>query len=181
MSDLTSLANVKQWLAITTSTDDALLTRLIGSASDYIEAWLNRNLSLQAYTSYRDGIDSTRMMFRNYPVVSVSTVSVDGVVIQPSVNGRPGYVFNDTSVSLIGYRFTKGYSNVYFAYSAGFAVIPSEIEQACIELVGLRYKDRDRIGINSKTLAGETITFTSKDFSDAVETTLKQYRRVALP
>lgn len=181
MADLTSLANVKTWLGVTTSTDDTLLSRLISAGSDYIQAWLNRDLTLQTYASYRDGGDGTRMMFRNYPVVSVTQVKIDNLLIPASVAGSNGYVYTETSLSLIGYRFTRGYSNVFLNYQAGYSSIPNEIEQACIELVSLRYKDRDRIGISSKTLAGETITFTAKDFSDAVETTLKQYRRVMLP
>lgn len=181
MADLTTLANVKTWLKVTTTTDDALLQRLVSAASDYIQAWLNRDLPQQTYTSYRDGHDGTRMMFRNYPVTAVLGVKVDNLTIPASVNGTNGYVFTDTSIALIGYRFTRGMQNVYLNYTAGYTAIPNEIEQACIELVALRYKDRDRIGLVSKELAGESVTFSQKEFSDSVESTLKQYRRVMLP
>jgi hypothetical protein len=181
MADLTTLANAKQWLNVSTSTDDALLTRLVSSASDYIQAWLNRDLSEISYSSYLDGTGGIRMMFRNYPVTAITKVQVDNIVILPSVGGTPGYVFTDTSLTLIGYRFTQGYSNVFLQYTAGFPTVPREIEQACIELVSLRYRERDRIGLVSKGLAGETITYTQKEFTNAIEGTLQQYRRVMLP
>ena len=63
-------------------------------------------------------------------------------------------------------------------YSAGFAATPPEIEQACIELVTLRYKERDRIGQVSKNLAGEVVAFQQKDVPPDVATLLDQYRNL---
>lgn len=181
MADLTSLANVKQWLNLTVGTDDALLTRLIGAASDYIQTWLNRTLASAAYTENRDGPGGTRLMFANYPVTIVTSVSIDGTVIPPSTGPLvPGWVANSTSVQLRGsYRFSDGIQNCVVAYTAGYATTPAEVEQACIELVARRYKkDRVAIGVSSKQLAGETITFSEKDFSDAIRETLIQYKKV---
>jgi hypothetical protein len=70
---------------------------------------------------------------------------------------------------------------VRLAYTAGYAAIPAEIEQACIALVALRYKERDRIGHVSKSLAGETVAFSQKDMSDDIKTALLAYKSVVLP
>ena len=167
MADLTTLAKVKEWLNITTSTDDALLTRLVSAASDYIQTLLNRTIAVTAYSDILDGTGSARLMVANYPVVTVSSVKVDGLPIPASTGvGVPGYVFNGTAISMRGsYRFNEDVQNVEVSYTAGYATVPAGLEQACIELIGLRYKERDRIGISSKGLAGETITFSQKDFS----------------
>ena len=182
MSDLTTLANVKEWLGIppATTTNDALLTRMIGAASDYIQTWLNRTFAIGPYSEVRDGSGGDRFMFGNYPVSTVSSVKVDWLSVPASPgNGMPGYVFDGTTLTLLGgYRFSRAKSNVQVDYTAGFATTPKEVEQACIELVGLRYREMDRIGMVSKTLAGETITFTQKDFSDSIETTLTNYKKV---
>jgi hypothetical protein len=57
--DLTTLADVKAWLqtgqAAFPATDDALLTGLITAASQYIQTWLNRQISLANYFETRDG------------------------------------------------------------------------------------------------------------------------------
>ncbi len=189
MADLTTLANAKQWIGITGSTDDAMLTRLVSASSDYITMWLGRDITLQTYNSYRDGIPGNIMVLRNYPVVSVSTVTIDGNVVPaavyPSVGASPspGFIFDNYSIMLVGgvYAFTRGFQNVYFSYQAGYSTIPTEIEQAALELVALRYKERDRIGMVSKAIGGETTTYSQKDISDSIETTLANYRRVMQP
>lgn len=183
MADLTTLANAKAWLNETSTANDQLISRLVSAASDYIQTWLNRTFAISSYTETRNGTDGDGMAVKNYPVTQVTSITVDGVSIPQSTStGMSGWTLNDTGtmIYLRGYRFTRGRSNVVLNYSAGFAATPNEIEQACIELVGLRMKDRDRIGVVSKGLAGESITFSQKDFSDAIQTTLTNYKKVVL-
>lgn len=181
MADLTTLTSLKEWLSIPTENtgDDQLLSRLISSASEFIQTWLNRTFASQAYNEVRDGTGGARMMFADFPVTVVASVVVDGRPIPASLDAlSPGYRFDDTSLILTGYAFTKGMSNVQLSYTAGYASAPLEIEQACIELISLRYKERDRIGFQSKSLAGETVTFFIKDMPDSVRTILNNYRKV---
>ena len=182
MADLTTLPKVKEWLGLApmNTTSDALLGRLITSASDYIQTWLDRTVTAGTYTENRDGNGALRMKFRNYPCTAVSSLTIDRLPIPMSVNGSPGYMFDSNSLVLVGgvYRFTQGMMNVSISYSAGYASVPNEIEQACIELVSLRFKERDRIGITSKGMSGESISFSQRDMSDAIESTLNQYKRV---
>jgi hypothetical protein len=180
MADLTTLANAKQWLGVTSSSDDAMLSRLVSAASDYIQTWLGRTIASATYTETRDGTGGDRLMFSNYPVTAVTSLSVDGISIPLAANSQqPGYLWNATSIRTInGYSFTRGVQNVTVAYTAGYAATPNEIEQAAIELVSLRYKDKDRIGQTSKSIGGESVTFTQQDFSDAITATLAQYKKV---
>lgn len=178
MADLTTLANAKQWLGVSGSTDDALLTRLISASSDFIKTWLSRDINQISYSSSRHGTGSIRLMLRNYPVVSILALSIDGMVIPPSVNGSNGYVYDDFSIMLIGYIFTRGIMNVALSYTAGYPTVPTEIEQACIELVSIRYKERDHIGQVSSAMGGQTVTYNQKDLSDSIEATLAQYKKV---
>lgn len=179
MSDLTTLANVKQYLTVNVTTDDALLTRLISAASAFIQSWLNRNLASQTYTETRNGHGGYVLPLANYPVTAVSSVAVDNVAIPAASDPtQTGYVFSDKALYLNGYCFSRGFQNVAVTYTAGFATIPLDIEQACIDLVGLKYKERNHIGQTSKTLGQETINYSQMDISDAVKATLSQYRKV---
>jgi hypothetical protein len=183
MADLTTLANAKQWINESTSTNDAIITRLISAASDYIQTWLNRTFAITAYTESRNGYGTDGIAVKNYPITSVTSVTVDGITIPACVGQTDnGYVVDEpgTMIYLRGYRFTRGRMNVKLVYSAGFAAVPNEIEQACIELVGRRMKERERIGVVSKGMAGESITFSQKDFSDAIQTALTNYKKVVL-
>lgn len=182
MADLTTLAKVKEWLEIPTgnTSKDALLTRLVSAASSGIETWCGRTFALTDYVEVRNGPGGQQLMLANYPVTTVTSVTVDWrpVVASPG-SGQPGYEFDDTVLTLMGgLNFTRDKRNVRVAYRAGYATTPAEVEQACIELVGLRYREMDRIGMVSKQLAGEVITFTTKDFTDSVRNVLEQYRKV---
>jgi len=180
-NDLTTLVNLKQWLNITTTTDDTLLTRLITAASSFIESYVCRDIASKSYTETRDGKGTRSLSFGDFPVTSVSFLSINGIAIVPSPSpGKPGYVFSPTQLSLIGHRFHYGFQNISFSYVAGYTTIPLDIEQAAIELCSIRYRDRDRIGQVSKTIAGEVVAFSQKDMPADVMTLLQAYKKVAL-
>lgn len=193
MGSLTTLADVKGWLRLTAATDDALLTRLITAQSARIETYCSRTFASQAYTDTYDGKDTTALPFDNFPVTAVSSVTIDGVPIPASPAPTslnpyvPGYRFSETMLSLIGggfpfgtYRFNRGYQNVIVAYTAGYSAnaIPAELAQACIELVSIRYREIDRIGQQSKSIGGETVSFFKGDLPASVVGMLQPYRRV---
>lgn len=182
MAAFTTLADVKAWLPVNGDADDTLLTNLIVAASAFIEVWIGRTLALTTYTaeSY-DGPGGARLALRHYPVVSVSALTIDGVTIpqatSPTANG---WIRSSSGAGLVlrGYSFTSGIENVAVTYSAGFTSTPVDIAQACKELVGLRYKERDRIGFVSKAISGEVVTFTQRDMSEGIKTLLNAYREV---
>ncbi len=182
--DLTTLTNVKAWFSppLTSTADDALLTRLVTAASQFIQTWLGRQTAVQTYTEVRDGTGGRLLAFANVPVTAVASLVIDGMPILPAADAlSPGFLFSGSMLYLQGYRFTRGVQNVAVVYTAGFAATPPEIEQACIELVALRYKERDRIGHVSKSVSGETVSFLQKDMPPDVQTVLEQYRRGFTP
>jgi hypothetical protein len=181
--DLTTLQNVKLWMGTTGVTDDQTISRAITAISTFIQSWLNRQLLSASYTENRDGTDGYRLSFQNYPVTAVASLFINGVSIPasppPSSSAQQlGFVFTTTLLSLIGYRFSRGFNNVQIAYTAGFAAVPADIEQACIETIALRLSDRTRIGYSSKSIAGETVSFIITDFSKSSQSILNNYKKV---
>jgi hypothetical protein len=203
--DLMTLADVKAWLQTGQSafpaTDDALLTRLITAASQFIQTWLNRQIASQDWIEIRDGIGSAlgpydvRYQFAAFPVSAVSLVVVDGLRIPPvpaSLPAQPdvavvstfatqaGYLFTPTQLVIRGYVVPRKAGCVTLQYTAGYAVTPPELAQACIELVALRYRERSRIGEVARAIGGgETVSYSQKDMSDSIKTLIQQYRIVA--
>ena len=183
--DLTTLADVKAWLqtgqAAFPTGDDALLTRLITASSQYIQTWLNRQITSADYLETRDGTGGDRLQFACFPVTAVLSLTIDGQAIPAATSScMAGYSFSATQLSLSGYCYNRGAQNVVVSYTAGYSTTPPEIAQACIELVALRYRERTRIGEVSRSLGGvETVTYAQKDMSDAIKTLLQQYRLVA--
>jgi len=133
---LTFLEDVKVFGdTITTNTDDQLLTRLILQASRAIYAYLNLNtLFLNTFSDSYDGVNNTRFVLKMFPIISVSSVYIDGKLI-PQAPAQPQYgagwrleLFNGVPpgkpqiLDLYGYRFYKGYQNVYITYNAGYSI-----------------------------------------------------------
>lgn len=174
---LTTLAKVKQYGQIESFEHDLLLQRMIDAASATIEKYCGRTFLQANYTESKDGSGQRRMTVRNIPVTAVASVTVNDKPIpaRQSATGQ-GFTFDEYGVKLTGYDFADGYDNVVISYTAGFAEVPADVDMACCELVSLRYKTLDRLGVSSKSLAGESISFNMGDFSDPVRRALDQYR-----
>jgi len=185
--DLATLDDVRAWLQTGQNTfpatDDALLSRLVTAASQFIQAWLGRQIASADWIEIRDGSGGQHLVLANHPISAVLSLSIDGLAIPPAPVGGgfdAGYVFGPTELALRGYVFTRRAQNVVVTYTAGYAATPPEVAQACIELVCQRYRERSRIGEVSKSLGGgETVSFSQKDMSDDIKTLLSQYRAVA--
>jgi hypothetical protein len=170
--DLTTLANVKAWLNIANNDNDALLARLITAVSTFAQSWMNRNIAVASYVEKRSGHGGQVMVTSDYPVLSVTSVTVNGLPVT-------GYTNDEVAVYMdSGKAFARGKNNVVLSYSAGYAVIPTDLEQAVIETVALRFKERERIGQSSKGLAGETTSFIIKDFPPSAQSVFQNYKKV---
>ena len=180
-ADLTIVANLESWLGLTNVAAPIpdQLQRLVTAVSNWMQTWMSRTIRSMAYTETQDGHGGNRLVLGNAPVTAVSSVVIDGQTIPPSPGfGQAGFVFTSTAVILTGYAFNRGDANVVVSYTGGFAATPPDLEQACLELCSLRWKERDRIGHMSKTLAGETVAFMVKDFPPDVKTYLDQFKNV---
>lgn len=190
--DLTTIEDVAGYLGIglkmagspaapdPTDATVKLLTRLVTSASSFISTHLGRDFSqVSDYVESRNGTGGASMVFADYPVTSVGTVQIDGRVIPACTsNSSPGYLFSDTCLYLRGYRFSRGVQNVLMQYTAGYATIPPEIAQVTIDLVCRKYKERERIGVTSKSINGENVSFAKTDLTDEFKSLLRQYQKV---
>lgn len=269
MDALTTLANVKAWVISTNTTDDVLLTRLIGQASRLILAYIERpSIYLKTYTDTLNGFGSRRIMLRQWPVVSVSSLIIGectvpaapalplsggGYTLQPYDGEPPGRM---QELSLSCYEFWRGLNNIIAAYQAGYCIqneaatipaisaytittqqpygnwmvdngvsyaaggalapipsgtpstgqytvsagvytfaaadegkavlisysyVPFDVEQACIEAVGERYKYMQHVGEKSKSQSGQvTISYDNAGLTNYSQLILNPYKRAAV-
>src|SRR5215469_7297008 len=88
-NDLTTLADVKSWLGRSDTNSDGLLAALIGRASRQILSYLQRPLILpHAVNELRDGTGGKMLQLKEWPIIAIASVSVDGVVIPQSLSPR---------------------------------------------------------------------------------------------
>lgn len=186
--DLTTLDSVKAWIPITSTDADDLLTALISRVSTFIQSWLNRTLAAQTYTEVRNGQAMHFMLLNNYPIISVASLSVDGIAIPPrgalgpgTYSNPGGYVFDAGTLYLSGYSFCRGYQNVSVTYVAGFDTTPPDIEQATNMIVADWYKNQRgaRLGIAAEAIEGQSISYVQRPMPTAAQSILQQYKKVA--
>jgi uncharacterized phiE125 gp8 family phage protein len=182
-TQLTTLPNAKQWLNVDPGNlnADVLLTRLITAASAWIEAYLGRTIGINSYSQAFNGRGSgaQTLVLPQYPITTVTAVSVDGVPVTYSPGLlTSGFDYDQYCVYLAGYEFTKGLRNVSVSWQAGYSSVPFDIEQACIHLIASRFRERDRIDETSKNIQGMVVSFRITDLPPAVASMLQPYRRV---
>ena len=151
---LTSLSNARLYCYQTgdqVTADDTLLRLLINQISGAILSNLQRpGIFKTAFTETRDGGGNAVMTLRNYPVLSVSSVTVATVtqgyypsnygqsfsggtqsVPAASAFGNSGFSFDPwdgtaagqpSKLTLNGYTFLRGRNNVQIVYTAGYGV-----------------------------------------------------------
>lgn len=205
INDLCLLSDAKIYLGVSDVGQDAIIQRLITAQSDWMNQVLSRNLTSQSYVNeIYDGNGNGVIIARNYPVTAVLGITVNnnpsGQAGDAFRGDVPNFQFNggnNVGTGIKAYtanqiafagrqiylldqsiQFFRGKRNVMVSYTAGFAVIPASLQQACLELVALRYKEKDRVGISTQTLAGQTISYARTAAPDSVMRIMAQFENV---
>jgi len=178
MADLTTLANVKEYLDIEAdnTTFDSLLERLITAASRQIEAYCHRKIDTQSYSESYDGNASDILFLAHTPVVSVNLLSIDGESLQADE-----FKVYDDYVRLVSRLFTGGDLNISIEYSAGYFDAqtespPADIEDACIQLVAFKFNVRGSDGLAERRVNQTADSFAGAAIPLSVAVILDKYR-----
>lgn len=156
---LTTVDRLVAFLGKVTPQDTSLLETLLAGASSFFESEIGRTILATEYTDVRDGNGTSSLVLEASPVISVSQVVVDGEAIEArsSWDGE-GYAVHGDRVRLVGYRFTPGVLNVEVTYTAGWEVVPEDVQLAVCELAAMKYRQRDSLGVLSRAVVGQEQT-----------------------
>ncbi len=165
MANLVTLADVKTFLQIGFSTDDALLNQLIVGYSAAIESYCKRSLSgVVAQTDIFDG-GSREFILPGHPAVSITSITdrIDASVVDPmlyDLDAGGGMVMAGTpsTQAVVGvidvaiFARSQGEQLWGFgrrrwqvAYTHGYASVPLDVKQAAFLLISARYNRRDEL------------------------------------
>jgi hypothetical protein len=131
--DLVSLAQLKAHLGVQSSGDDILLASMIGQISRAICTYLNRPFFWpRDVVDMFDGNGRPKIQLRHWPVVAVTSVTINGQVVPQAVSEfgfgwtleagddePPGAM---QMLMLSGGIFSRGWQNVTIAYRAGYQI-----------------------------------------------------------
>lgn len=196
MTSLATLADLKTYLGLSAvSSADTELQRMLDMASTTAENFVGRSFASATYTERRNGwgfgkanninqgcsdygndSGSDMMRVHQWPITAITSVTISGTVISAGDGVSTGYWFeNDTIYLLDGQVFTRGRKNVIVVYTAGYTTIPADVVHAVIEIAAQAYREKDWIGHQSKSLAGETTSFLRGFIPDSAKVALLNY------
>jgi hypothetical protein len=159
---------------------DTLLARMITAVSRFVETWIGYPVASQSYALVLDGHGGDVLALGGKPpLTAVASLVIDGVAIPlAALVTDSGYRFSPSSVWVQGYLFTRGRGNIELACTRGWAATPADLEQAVIEVIAVRFKERDHIGQDSASMQGQNITFSTRDVPADVKRVLDSYKKV---
>ena len=182
---LTNLDRVKRFLGISGTSDDTLLTELINSVSAQIQAWLRRGIVQGTATEKLDGAGQYHLVLGHYPVVSVTSVVLDGQTLTSSdyevelLRGELLYTPGGDGLE----KWPVGRRIVEVTYSYGYSSVPEDLIHAATLQVAYQYKRSaaagGRLGERQTVVGGEVAQYlVDAWFPDAIEI-LRRHRRGA--
>ena len=144
---IVTLAQMRAFLNIPTAQTgkDALLIELLDAYNNKIENYLGVALINVAYTESYDGDGSDSLFLNHYPIISVTSLSIDGTALSV-VADADFYIYADTGlIKLDSATFTTtDYRNVDIVYTAGhgaaIANVPDALKNALKTWVGRVFK-----------------------------------------
>lgn len=182
MADLVTLANVKTYLGITDSTEDANLSALITQMSAAAESYCSRKFSSTSYVDYIDG-GSKVLLTRYYPLVSVTSILDtynDNAAVTLGdldidlVTGEIRISITSTDLNVLGLYWASGKRRWKATYYYGSSTVPEDVKRAVIMMVS------DARAVKSSALASETIgdySYTAREgIPDAITALLRPYK-----
>lgn len=177
---LASVAALESYLNLPAgNADEAQLTRILGEVSTFIEGKVARSFAAADYDESYDGNGSHYMAVRQGPILSITSLMIDGLSITPASRTAVGYAFKDAAVLLTGgLKFGRGVMNVEISYRAGYETIPGDVELAAIEGAALVYKRRGHLDVSSQALAGSTTSYLIEAMPEVVAAVINTYKRV---
>jgi hypothetical protein len=180
--DLITLADLKAYLGgDLQSNDDVVLTRLITAASAFFVTACACPILSATYTELYDGKGGARLYLRQFPVTAVTSMAIHGRPIPEAAPGLHGWTLNGNVLLLAGFTFIPGLANIAVTYNAGYATPPADVAEAVMELAGLRYRGKDRLGKTSEGIGGlATTAYAQKDVSPFVASVIARYQRANL-
>lgn len=193
---LTTLADLKQYLELSTAENDDLLERLIEAVSARFNRHTGRNLAARDYSpdpedaahdpdnAVLGGSGRAELILPQYPVISLTSLAVDGRAVPSSAGpGQPGWVL-DRAAGVLAWRggvFPAGVGNVEVAYRAGYAAIPPDLAQAALEQAAMAFADSTagggRLGQSGRSLADGSVSYSAGGLLPQVKDVLGRYLR----
>jgi hypothetical protein len=138
------------------------------------------------YKVWSSSAPGTQATFFDAGVATAYTDTGAGGAAGTLPSTRDGFVLNEDEgrIELSGYRFTRGIKNCAAVYVGGIAPapgvanVPPDISLAVDEIAAIAYRNRDRLGLRSKSVGGDMVSFDKSAWSESVQRVIDRYKKV---
>lgn len=181
----TSVASCKTQLGITDTSQDTFLEQLVNRSYKILEIYCGRKMKAADYTEYLDGPDDESrdtLLLDQFPINSVASLydDLDRAFGSETLVAATDYVIYKERGIVKLFRnesaFQKGIQNIKITYNAGYATIPGDLEDACIQMVEFMFNRARTSGFDAASLGGKSETYDKDEIPAAVKRTLRHYR-----
>ena len=161
---------------------DAELERLIVAVQQWLEGQCRRTFDLlSSVTEYHSGEKwRDRLIVARPPLATITNIWDDPLRVYGTALSSAYYVIEDAEAGIIrldGIAFQSGIRNIKITYTGGFASIPTDLEQAAIEMVWAgRMKGKDNlVGVRSRSIADGSSQFLNMDWDSIARGIVEKY------
>lgn len=177
---LTTVARIKDQLAITVSGHDTVLMRMINEMTDFIEGKCNRRFKSTTYTNeVYSSIGGNSLMLKQYPVTDLSAfeyavgyptakawTSFLGTEYELSEDGKSGiinaYGNFPSGSNIMRATYTAGYLIDWANFGSATHTLPADLTGLCERLVIRRFKKKEAEGKSSESFEGSSVSWDTK-------------------
>lgn len=181
-----SLVSLKDYLGISTNTDDVLLDDLLIRAEGIIDAYTGRKFEAETATKYftEADTDGQELNLHGYDLLTVTKLTNGNAVEIASANYRL-FPRNDSPKWIIrldeaqSWNFSDGDSEISVAGTWGYsATAPADIQHACVRLAAFLYRQKDTSAdIDRPMVTGDGVTIMPSGLPTDVQKLLDRYKR----
>ena len=132
-----SIDDINTFLGTTILPDDAQALLAIDEATAVIQNYCNQKIEqVSDDTTLLDGTGSTKLFLPEIPVSSITSVEVDGVLLDPTYYAlaENGVLWRKHGVWTVGAR------NISITYTHGYASIPEDVKGVCYRSAARLYQ-----------------------------------------
>lgn len=183
---LATLDQLKEYLSIVDNVRDVFLQNCLNRADDYIRTYCGADFTQQIYTELYDGTGSDTLLLDHLPIATSPLPVVlefgKSLVVgtDPSATPQPDVLVYPKTGLVRPYNLFMPYRGWYkVTYTAGYAAIPSIVQQASLDGASLIMREPERLGLASKSTERHVVTFL-RELPGMVRDGLDQYRDYGL-
>ena len=153
MANLVTESRARQNPQLTTA-DGTALSALIAAASAAVEQWCAREFTSTAYTETHNGTGTCELMLRVFPVTTITKIeTLDDDAVATEITSGNRVDKRTGLLRLTMEHFPVGHQNVVILYTAGFATIPADVQEAVVQIVAKLHAD----GLHDPLVVGEKL------------------------